>query len=237
MRKILLEMIKEEIVRGRALDRYATMASRETIKAIKDEAVIEAFRTHGKVQFQLDVPQITDSIDYLRYIGITINEGNNISSDGAYEFDIDATDEERKDSDIFVSITLPPRYNEDYSFMSRLVAELKETFRHELEHSSQSTEELMAVQRAVPDREVWKDLETAEEYYLSNAEVKAHVAGIYKKAKSFRKPATNVLERVLDIIYNTGLYYEHDPAKLAELMEKIQTVWANYLFDRYPRAQ
>jgi len=237
MKNILLNMIKEEIVRGRALDRYATLASRETIKAVKDESVIEAFRAHGKVQFQLDVPQITDDIDYLRYIGVTIDEGNHISSDGAYEFDLDATDEERNDSDIFINITLPPRYDEDYSFMSRLVAELKETFRHELEHSSQSTEELMAVQRAVPDREVWKDLETAEDYYLSDAEVKAHVAGIYKKAKSFRKPATNVLERVLNIIHNTGLYYEHDPVKLAGLMEKIQSRWANYLFDRYPRAQ
>ena len=237
MIEILKEIIIEEIVRGRALDRYATMASRETINAIKDEAVREAFNTNGRADFALDVPEITDDIDYLRTIIIRLREGDYVSSDGSYEFDLDADDEQRKTSDIYVNITLPPRYDEDYSFMSRLVAELKETFRHELEHSSQSTEELMAVQRAVPDREVWKDLETAEDYYLSDAEVKAHVAGIYKKAKSFRKPATNVLERVLNIIYNTGLYYEHDPAKLAELMEKIQTVWANYLFDRYPRAQ
>ena len=233
----ILVRIMEEIVRGRALDRYATMASRETINAIKNEAVREAFNTNGRADFALDVPEITDDIDYLRTIIIRLREGDYVSSDGSYEFDLDADDEQRKTSDIYVNITLPPRYDEDYSFMSRLVAELKETFRHELEHSSQSTEELMAVQRAVPDREVWKDLETAEDYYLSDAEVKAHVAGIYKKAKSFRKPATNVLERVLNIIYNTGLYYEHDPAKLAELMEKVQTRWADYLFDRYPRAQ
>ena len=80
-------------------------------------------------------------------------------------------------------------------------------------------------------------MQTAENYYLSGAEVKAHVAGIYKKAKSFKKPATNVLEKVLNIIYNTGLYYEHNPAKLAELMEKIQRRWGNYLFKRFPRAQ
>ncbi len=226
----------EEIVRGRALDRYATLASRETINAIKDEAVREAFNTNGRVDFMLDVPEIFNDIDYLRAIIVKLREGDYVSSDGSYEFDLDATDEERKTSDIYVNITLPPRYDEDYSFMSRLVAELKETFRHELEHSSQSTEELMAVQRAVPDREVWKDLETAEDYYLSDAEVKAHVAGIYKKAKSFRKPATNVMERVLNIIYSTGLYYDHDSAKLADLMNKIQTAWSDYLFKRYPKA-
>ena len=237
IKDILREMIAEEIVRGRALDRFATMASRETISAIKDEAVREAFNTNGRVDFILDVPEITNEIDYLRTIIIKLREGDYVASDGSYEFDLDATDEQRKTSDIYVNVSLPPRYDRDYSFMSRLVAELKETFRHELEHSSQSTEELMAVQRAVPDREVWKDLETAEDYYLSDAEVKAHVSGIYKKAKSFRKPATGVLEKVLNIIYNTGLYHNHDPAKLAELMEKIQRRWADYLFKRFPRAQ
>ena len=237
MIKILREMIMEEIVKGRALERYATMASRETIDAIKDESVREAFNTNGRVDFALDVPEITDDIDYLRTIIIKIREGDYVASDGSYEFDLDADDEQRKTSDIYVNITLPPQYDEDYSFMSRLVAELKETFRHELEHSSQSTEELMAVQRAVPDREVWKDLETAEDYYLSDAEVKAHVAGIYKKAKSFRKPATSVMEKVLETIYNTGLWYQHDPSDLAGLMEKIQSRWANYLFKRYRRAK
>ena len=237
MIKIIKEMIMEEIVKGRALDHYTTLASRETINAIKDETVREAFNTNGRVDFALDVPEITDDIDYLRGIIIRLREGNSVVSDGSYEFDLDASDEERQTSDIYVNITLPRRYEEDYSFMSRLVAELKETFRHELEHSSQSTEELMAVQRAVPDREVWKDLQTAENYYLSGAEVKAHIAGIYKKAKSFKKPATNVLERVLETIYSTGLWYEHNPRQLAALMEKIQSRWANYLFDRYPRAQ
>ena len=237
MIELLREMIREEIVRGRALDRYATMASRETISAIKDEAVRDAFNTNGRVDFALDIPEITDDIDYLRTIIIKMREGDRVATDGSYEFDLDADVEERKTSDIYVNVTLPPRYDQDYSFMSRLVAELKETFRHELEHSSQSTEELMAVQRAVPDRKVWKDLKTAEDYYLSDAEVKAHIAGIYKKAKSFRKPATSVLERVLTSIYNTGLYYGHDPAKVAELMDNIQNQWASYLFKRYPRAQ
>ena len=44
MKKLLKQLIIEEIVRGRALDRYATMASRETINAIKDEAVRIVFK-------------------------------------------------------------------------------------------------------------------------------------------------------------------------------------------------
>ena len=66
MIELLKKMIMEEVVKGRALDRYATMASRETISAIKDEAVREAFNTNGRVDFALDVPEITDDIDYLR---------------------------------------------------------------------------------------------------------------------------------------------------------------------------
>jgi len=237
MIEILRKMLTEEIVRGRALERYVTIASRATVNAIKDETVCEAFNTNGRTDFMLQVPDITDNIDHLRSIVIKVRVGESVAADGSYEFDLDASDEERKTSDIYVNIALPPRYNKDYSFMPKLIAELKETFRHELEHSSQSTEELMNVQRAVPDREVWKDLETAEKYYLSDGEMKAHVAGIYKRAKSFRKPATNVLEKVLDSIYNTGLWHKHEPAKVAELMEKVQERWADYLFKRYPQAQ
>ena len=87
MINILREMIMEEIVRGRALDRYATMASRETINAIKDGAVREAFNTNGRADFALDVPEITDDIDYLRTIIIRLREGDYVSSDGSYEFD------------------------------------------------------------------------------------------------------------------------------------------------------
>jgi len=230
-------MMGGETVKGRALERYSTMASRETVDAIKNKETRESFNLNGRVDFMLQAPNVTNNIDYLRNIIIKMREGECIGSAGAYEFDLDASDEERKDSDIIINLTLSPQYDKDYSFMSKLIVELKETFRHELEHSSQSTEELMDVQRAVPDREVWKDLETAEGYYLSGGEVKAHVAGIYKRAKSLRKPATNVMEKVLITIHNTGLWYEHEPVKLTELMKKIQDQWADYLFKRYRRAQ
>ena len=237
MTVILREIIMKEIIKGKSLDRYATIASRESINAIKGQSVRNTFDTNGRVDFVLDVPEVTDHISYLRGIIIRLREGDCITSNGSYEFDLNASQEERKTSDIYINITLPRRYDKNYSFMSRLVAELKETFRHELEHSSQSTEELMTVQKVVHDREVWKDLETAESYYLSDAEVKAHVAGIYKKAKSFRTPATSVLRRVLDTVHKTGLYHRHDSAKLADMMKRIQRRWANYLFERYPRAQ
>ena len=116
MIKITKEMIMEEIIRGRALDHYTTLASRETINAIKDETVREAFNTNGRVDFALDVPEITDDIDYLRGIIIRLREGDSVVSDGSYEFDLDASDEERQTSDIYVNITLPRRYEEDYSF-------------------------------------------------------------------------------------------------------------------------
>ena len=91
MIKVLREIIVEEIVKGRALDRYATMASRETINAIKDESVREAFNTNGRADFYLDAPEITDDIDYLRGIIIRLREGEHVASDGSYEFDLDAS--------------------------------------------------------------------------------------------------------------------------------------------------
>ena len=227
----------EEVVRGRALDRYATLASRETISSLKSKSVIESFNSNGRLTFKLKIPEITTKVGYLRDIIISVQEGNDVKSSGSYEFDLDADEDQRKESDILASLILPRRYNEDFSFISQLIPELKETFRHELEHSSQSTEDLMSVQRVVPDQDIWKDIETAENYYLSDAETQAHIAGIYKKAKSFKKPSTSILRKVLVGIYNTGLRYHLDPKKLTNLLDKIEERWTNYLFKRYPRAQ
>ena len=128
-------MIVKEMVRGRALDRYATLASRETINHLKSQSFIESFNSNDRATFRLEVPQVTAKIDFLRNIIISIQKGKSIKSNGSYEFNLDADEDQRKDSDILVNLVLPHKYTEDFSFISCLIPELKETFRHELEHS------------------------------------------------------------------------------------------------------
>jgi hypothetical protein len=237
MIELLRDIIFEEIVKGRALERYTTLISRELITSLKDKDIQDVFNTSGRVQYLLEVPQATNDIDYLRSIIVSINQGDRSEVVAQYEFDLNATDEQRKDSDIQILVTLPKNYQEDLSFLADFIAEVKDTIRHELEHSSQTTEELMTVQRAVPDRNIWKSLETAESYYLSDAEVKAWVAGAYMKAKKLKQPASEVMKYTLRSIYATGLSYGHSEQELEPLMQKLSNQYATYLFSRYRRAQ
>lgn len=241
MIELLRNMIAEEIVRGRKLEGHTTRISRELIKAIKDEDLQETFNTNGRVQFLLDVPEVTDAIDYLRSIIVSIKEENRYEVVGQYEFDladtIEDTDKLRQNSDLQILISLPKNYQEDYSFLTDFIAEAKDTIRHELEHSGQSTEELMQVQKSVPDRNIWQSIETAEAYYMSPAEIKAHVAGAYMKAKKLKQPASDVMKLLLYAIYATGQAYGHTEEELSPLMRKLSNEYATYLFSRYKEAQ
>lgn len=242
MKQLLTErkirfMVLEAIIKGRALERYSTLLSRSIVNSLKDEDIQETFNTSGAATYMLDVPEVTDDIDYLSHVFVKLRQSDRVSVDAAYGYILDATEEERKDSDITVNVGLPKNYQEDLSFMTAFVPELKDTLRHELEHSSQSTEELMTLQRKVPDSNIWKNIQTAEDYYLSDVETAAHVTGIYKKAKTYKLPVTTVMDHNLEQIYYTGLSYETDPEQLESLMNRISKKWANYLFDRYPRAK
>ena len=160
MKQLLTErkirfMVLEAIIKGRALEKYSTLLSRSIVNSLKDKDIQETFNTSGAATYMLDVPEVTDDIDYLSHVFVKLQQSDRISVDAAYGYIFDATEEERKDSDITVNVGLPKNYQEDLSFMTAFVPELKDTLRHELEHSSQSTEELMILQRKVPDSNIW----------------------------------------------------------------------------------
>ena len=67
-------MMGGETVKGRALERYSTMASRETVDAIKNKETRESFNLNGRVDFTLQAPNVTNNIDYLRNIIIKMRQ-------------------------------------------------------------------------------------------------------------------------------------------------------------------
>ena len=171
-------------VSGKSLENYTTLISREIVKALKDDGLRDHFNGSGQAQFKMEIGDILDDLTWVRDVYIDLNAGNYGYSDAKYEFDLDATDEQRADSDIIVNIVLPQGY--DNSVFSDLIPELKDVLRHELDHSSQPTDMLMNIQKEIPEGDVWKSLESAETYYTDESETKAHVAGIYKKAKMLK---------------------------------------------------
>jgi len=222
------------VVKGRALDRYTTLLSREVIGALKDDDLRAHFNRTGHVEFKMDLEEVLQDLEWVRDVFVSLGVGERAYVDAKYEFVLDATPEERVESDIIINVLLPQDYPN--SVFSELIPELKDALRHELEHSAQPTEMLMRVQEEIPDGNVWKSLESARKYYTSEAEIKAHVAGIYKRAKVLREAGGQSVDNFLVEVWQTGVDNGYVEEELHPLMQRIRELWRYYMMVRYPLA-
>ena len=221
---------------GRKLDRYATVIKGHVIDALKDPEVRSHFARAGNAEFYLqDVPEVED-LDYLRNVIVHIADSRTVAADAAYEFDLDASPEQRKSSDLRVNLSLPRNFPDH--FLGQVSSELMDAIRHELEHSGQETWELMDCQRKTPSADViWKSLKSAAEYYLCPAEVKAHIAGFMKRAKFEKVPLGDVIDRELYRVFETGKLAGHSGSELHDFMAEVREQYYAYARERYPKAQ
>jgi len=243
--KLLLEnwqdYLYERNMKGRALDRYTSELTRETMHVLKDDEFVKYIDEKGEATVALTSPVIND-LDWVRNVYIHVRQDEkmgvaegDVMTHGSYEYTLDAPEEERRTSDLHINIILPLEY--DFSVFSKLVPELKSTFRHELEHSSQPTEMLDITHKKVPDDQIWKTLERVEDYYTGEAETKAHVVGLYKKAKTLKMPAAEVVDRFLGELIETGIVHGYSEEEIMPLIMKIRGWWLHYMKDRYPEAE
>jgi len=242
--KLLLEnwhSYLKENMKGRSLERYATKLTNEVMHVLKDDEFIKNIDKKGHALVTLTSP-IIDELDTIRDIFIHVRQDEkygvaegDIMTHGSYEYTLGGDEEERKTSDLHINIVLPLEY--DFSVFSQLIPELKSTFRHELEHSMQPTEMLDITHEKVPDEEIWKTLERAEDYYTSEAETKAHVVGLYKKAKMLKIPASKVVDEFLGELIETAMVSGYSEEEVEPLIMKIRGWWLHYMKGRYPEAE
>ncbi len=223
--------LNENIVRGRALERYATELSRRIVNILKEDEVREEIATKNKVSYELIADDLLDDLEWVNSVVIHVNVAEQIDVIGSYEFTRSTTDEYRNESDIIINITIPDNFSD--SDFSELIPELKDTLRHELEHSAQPTEMLT---QEIPEDDVWDTIASANNYYNSRSETEAHVAGLYKRAKMLNEPAVDVIDNFLTDIYRTGIQSGHDKKEVSNLISRIRENWISYLLMRYPGA-
>ena len=118
--------------------------------------------------------------------------------------------------------------------IERFKVEIESDLRHELEHSGQPTDVLMDVQKKVPDSEIWKTLQRAEDYYTSQAEIPSYVSQMVLKSKRVGENAADAIDKELYNIYATGLDEGYSEEELDPLMTKIRDLWQYYLMTRWP---
>tara|TARA_A100001011_G_scaffold142995_1_gene150984 strand:+ start:1659 stop:3068 length:1410 start_codon:yes stop_codon:yes gene_type:complete len=229
--KLSEHLLVEKSLTGNSLERVATHVADKAIEWLKDEGIRSGFAEHGKIEFKIDV-ELPETMLWLRDVYIRLFPDNDFNSTAAYEFTLDADDAQRQDSDMVLNLYMPQDYTDDE--LERLHVEIESDARHELEHSGQLTSVLMDVQKKMPDGEIWKSLQAAEDYYTSEAEVPAHVAALVMKSKRRDTHGADEVDRELNNIYHTGLSNGYSEEELSPLMNQMRDVWQYYLMSRWP---
>ena len=232
-RKCLRKIINEEIVKGKKLERYSTLLSREIVKILKSDEVKSVIGDLGPDDeipsgSIPEIKHILKDIDWIDdlYIILSANDEGYIDVVGHYASD----QKNREKSVLYLSISLPRNF--DNSILSLLIPEIKETLRHELEHSSQSSEML----DVTPD-DAWESIESIEAHYAGESETKAHIAGLYKKAKMTKQPVENLIDDYITNLYMIGLSRGFEDDELKQVMSRIRDIWRYYLLSRYPNTK
>jgi len=232
-RKCLRKIINEEIVKGKKLERYSTLLSREIVKILKSDEVKSVIGDLGPDDeipsgSIPEIKHILKDISWIDdlYIILSANDEGYIDVVGHYASD----QKNREKSVLYLSISLPRNF--DNSILSLLIPEIKETLRHELEHSSQSSEML----DVTPD-DAWESIESIEAHYAGESETKAHIAGLYKKAKMTKQPVENLIDDYITNLYMIGLSRGFEDDELKQVMSRIRDIWRYYLLSRYPNTK
>jgi len=225
------EILLEKSLTGRRLEKVAEQIAHEVVEYLMDPDLREAFGQQGALKFQVDM-ELPETMVWLRHVFVEMTPANDFNSTAAYEFDLDASDIQREESDIVLRLQMPPDYEDEE--IERFKVEIESDLRHELEHSGQPTDVLMDVQKKVPDTEIWKTLQRAEDYYLSQAEIPSYVAQMVLKSKRKGMNAADVIDKELYNIYATGMDKGYTEEELSPLMTKMRDLWQYYLMTRWP---
>ncbi len=148
---------------------------------------------------------------------VTLPSGINHSIGGGADIGYDEEDE--MILDIHLELLVDP--NETPNSYSDIVATLKETLRHETEH---------ILQYINPNKEQREEYEDGFGYLTSRHEVPAFVQGLYKKAKTIKKP--------LILVMKDDLYEKvYDGVITDEEYDNVLDVWLDYAKRNLHRAQ
>ena len=239
LREYIREVLVEKSLTGRKLERVAKHIGSAVLQSLKDEEIKAFFSKPDRsfpLEFRLDYTP-PEKLIWLRHVIIKMNppSGNrrfNVS--GAYEYSVNAPEEERKNSDLILNLFMPTGYTNKE--IDQFGTEIVGTIRHELEHSGQSTEDLQATQKKIKgEDDIWSSLENIEAYYIDKAETPSHVSDWVLQAKKEGVEAADVIDWELENVYATALHKGYTAEELKPVMERIREVYQYYLMSRWPQ--
>jgi len=227
----LRKLIRESLT-GRGLERVAKRIVYDVFEYLIDEDIKNAFSTQGKLGFVVET-ELPDALTWLNRVIVRMHPANGFNSSARYEYDLNATDEQRKDSDLLIDLFVP----QDYTIqqMSQFRYDIESDVRHELEHSGQPTEDLMSLHHTIQKEEdICETLDNAMAYYAAKVETPAYTAGWVLKAKRTHQGIDDIAYDELYRIYATGLSAGYSQNDMAEFMNKLSNIYYSYINKRWP---
>ena len=227
-----LRLIILESLTGRKLERVAKRIVYDIFEYLVDDDLRSAYSKQSKIGFIVDV-RLPASLTWLRRVIVKMQHSEGFNSSARYEYDLNATDDQRKTSDLIVNLYMPADYT--VQEISKFRYSIESDVRHELEHSGQDTDTLMAVQSTIKSEDdIWQTLDNAWAYYASPAELPAHIAGWVLKAKRSRTNVSDIVYQELYRIYSTGLDEGYSKEDMAKFMNRLSIIYYDYLEKRWP---
>ncbi len=228
-----LQKIIYESLTGRNLERVAKRIVYDIFEYLIDDDIKNAFTSQGNIGFVVDT-NLPEDLEWLDRIIVRMHQSRGFNSSARYEYDLNATDEQRKNSDLIVDLFLPGDYT--IQEISKFRYDIESDIRHELEHSGQSTIDLMATQNIIQKEEdIWASLDNAYAYYASKIEVPAHISGWVLKSKRTRKSLHDIIYQELYRIYATGLDEGYSESDMEIFMKKLSNIYFSYAQSRWPQ--
>lgn len=196
----LISRIKKRLVTERKSDELSLQLSRQVIKQFKKDEDFELY------DLRFDRGDDYAVFDFKCYFL------EDIDLDDPFSIHAEADMEE-----IYMEITFNPQHFPES--MNDLVAEVKETIEHELEHVEQQNFEDMGFEREDDIED--EDEEYNFKYLTSNVEIPAYVRGLIKRSKTKKISLSNAMEE----------WFKENKRKFKNPKSdwpRVKKVWTNY---------
>jgi len=220
---------------GKALEKLSSLVARKFMEILSDDEFMHDLKHMQEMRFSIwhTIEEEFMELSFMKDLHGVVRYYPNETYPSVYAAYSFTPGDRLATGRIDLHLDLPEHY--DYNFIN---AEIKGAIRHELEHAMQDEKILvdLAAKVTAQDGYVWHDLDNAREYYTSEAETKAHVVGLYKRAKMQKKPFINELEEFLNDQFHTALMFDHSEEEASKLLNRVSELWLYYADYRYPNS-
>ena len=191
--------------------------------------LIKASKVAGDAEYTFDLGEIEDKGIYFDLILEIKRE--NISFPQGFVLDAGAyTTKGNNTIEIIINID-PSKEPQVYSILN---AKLQDGFRHEIEHLTQSGVNKVpgkpTATRAKTRNKINIDNNNVYKYFLLRDEIPAMAQGMYKQAKSQKRPLDDIFNEYLD-------YFVDEDVITSSERDKILKVWIGFAKKNLPAAQ